>query len=239
MRPLPPDLWPSRQPALQPATPRRRRALAGLCAACLGWAVLGAAGAARAQASNYPTRTLRLLVGDAAGSLADRIALALAAALPAELGQAVQVENRPGQDGAVAARAVADAAGDGHTWLLARVSSQRPPAPFSAPDADLMPVALVCRMVASATSASVPSAQTPAPAQANPEVQFALLGPATLHAGAAMRLHAAVQAALASADLQGRLAAAGAQTGPAPRLPLTGWFIHPAPPLLHSRTDPS
>ena len=236
MPPLPPDPWPLRQPALQPATSRRRRALAGLCAACLGGALLGAAGAARAQASNYPTRTLRLLVGDAAGSLADRIALALAAALPAELGQAVQVENRPGQDGAVAARAVADAAGDGHTGLLARVSNQRPPAPFSAPDADLMPVALVCRMVA---SASVPSTQTPAPAQANPEVQFALLGPATLHAGAAKRLHAAVQAALASADLQGRLAAVGAQPGPAPRLALAGWFIHPASPLLHSRTDPS
>jgi len=76
---------------------------------------------ARAQA--YPSRPLRLLVGDAAGGAPDTIARLIGPWLTQRLGQPVIVDNRPGAGTTIATEAVVRAAPDGHT-LLAMSSSQ-------------------------------------------------------------------------------------------------------------------
>jgi len=52
-------------------------------------------------------------------------------------------------------------------------------------------------------------------------VWYGLMGPANMHGGVTMRLHAAVQAALASADMKERLAAVGGEVTPAPQAAFT------------------
>jgi tripartite-type tricarboxylate transporter receptor subunit TctC len=71
---------------------------------------------ARAQA--YPTRPVRIIVGQAAGSGSDTAARLIGQWLSERLGQQFIVENRPGAAGNIATEAVARAPPDGHTLLL-------------------------------------------------------------------------------------------------------------------------
>jgi tripartite-type tricarboxylate transporter receptor subunit TctC len=66
----------------------------------------------------FPNRTIKLMVGYAAGGGVDTIARMLSARLPALLGQQVVVENKAGATGMIAADAVAKAPADGYTLLL-------------------------------------------------------------------------------------------------------------------------
>ena len=70
-----------------------------------------------AMASEWPTHSLRLVVGFPAGSSPDLTARALAEPLGKALGQTVVVENKVGAGGNIAADAVAKAT-DGHTLGL-------------------------------------------------------------------------------------------------------------------------
>ena len=70
-----------------------------------------------AQAA-FPERTLRILVGFAAGGTVDTIARILANALAPILGQQVIVENKPGGSGSIAANAATYAEPYGHTLLF-------------------------------------------------------------------------------------------------------------------------
>lgn len=88
----------------------------GLLAAGAGTAV---ASTARAQEKPWPDRPVRLLVGFAAGGVADVSARLLGEALRPLAGQPFVVENRPGASGVVAASVVARSAPDGHTLLVA------------------------------------------------------------------------------------------------------------------------
>lgn len=73
----------------------------------------------RARAQGYPARTVRVLVGFSAGGGADAIARTLATRLGEQMGQSVVVENRPGASSTIAAEALATAAADGYTLMLA------------------------------------------------------------------------------------------------------------------------
>jgi tripartite-type tricarboxylate transporter receptor subunit TctC len=109
-------------------------------------ATLALPGVARAQ--SFPTRPVRIVVTIGAGSAADILARAMADEMSRRLGQPVVVENRPGAGGNIAADAVKRADPDGHTLLMATVSTHGiNPAlyrsiPFD-PIADFAPVTLV------------------------------------------------------------------------------------------------
>ncbi len=88
-----------------------RRTALGLAAG--GFAVSQAARAA------FPERPIRLVVPYGAGGQTDIVSRLVAEALSRRLGQPVLADNRPGGAGNLAAEAVARAAPDGHTVLVA------------------------------------------------------------------------------------------------------------------------
>ncbi|HEY2137081.1 MAG TPA: tripartite tricarboxylate transporter substrate binding protein [Xanthobacteraceae bacterium] len=92
-----------------------RRALAFCAALIAGLATT--AGDARAQAP-YPNRTIKVVVGFAAGGGNDIIARIIAQKMQDDLGQPVIVENRAGAGGRLAADFVKQAAPDGYTLLV-------------------------------------------------------------------------------------------------------------------------
>ena len=89
-------------------------------------AALAAASAcspAFAQAGAYPNKPIKLLVGFAPGGAADFVARTLGESLGRSLGATIVIENRPGAGSSLAADAVAKAAPDGYTLLIASPSS--------------------------------------------------------------------------------------------------------------------
>jgi tripartite-type tricarboxylate transporter receptor subunit TctC len=72
-----------------------------------------------ALAQDYPAKPLAFLVPFAAGSATDTLARSLGQGVSAEARQSVVVDNRPGANGFLAAQAVARAAPDGYTVLIA------------------------------------------------------------------------------------------------------------------------
>ena len=91
-------------------------------------AVLAGLGfSAPSQAQDFPSRTVRIVMGFGAGGLGDIAGRAIGQVMSQNIGQPVIIENMPGAGGAPAALAVARAAPDGHTMLW--VSSQNAIAP--------------------------------------------------------------------------------------------------------------
>jgi tripartite-type tricarboxylate transporter receptor subunit TctC len=76
-----------------------------------------------ASALDYPTRPIRLLVGQAAGSGSDIFSRLIGQWLSDHLHQPVVVENRAGATGNIAAEAVARAEPDGYTLLFVNNSN--------------------------------------------------------------------------------------------------------------------
>jgi len=93
------------------ALPRYRRGFVALALALF-------AAAAPAQADDFPTRPVRLIVPFAAGGGVDIVARLIAPKLSEIWGQAVVVENKAGALGAVASDYVAHQPADGYTLLI-------------------------------------------------------------------------------------------------------------------------
>jgi tripartite-type tricarboxylate transporter receptor subunit TctC len=103
-----------------------------------------AAGAATAQ--QYPSKTVRFIVPQTAGSATDTVARGIAVRLAERFGLPVVVENRAGASGIIGAELVAKAPPDGHTILIVSAThtvnpSLRRSLPFD-PVKDFAPVTL-------------------------------------------------------------------------------------------------
>ena len=90
------------------------------CAVLLSWTILHAQWGA---AQSYPDRPVKIVAGTAAGGQSDRLARLVAEGLERIWGEHVVVEAHPGADGTIGADAVAHAAADGYTLLLAGQSN--------------------------------------------------------------------------------------------------------------------
>jgi len=110
--------------------------LAGLCTA--------------AGAQSYPAKSVRMLVGYAAGGGADGLARILAGKLSESFGHQVLVENRPGAAGTMAADALARAAPDGYTLYFADTAILIAPSMYAKLPYDVVksfaPVSGVCSL---------------------------------------------------------------------------------------------
>ena len=97
-------------------------------------------------AAQYPSTTIRIVVGFGPGSGADTLARLVAKHFEQQFGQPVVVENRPGNSSMIAAEAVARAPKDGHTLFMATVANTLNPAQSGSKfnlGTDLAPVALL------------------------------------------------------------------------------------------------
>ncbi|HEY4072156.1 MAG TPA: tripartite tricarboxylate transporter substrate binding protein [Herbaspirillum sp.] len=94
-------------------------------------------------ASDFPTRSIRLLVGQAPGGGTDIVARLISKQMTQSLGQSVIVENRSGAAGSIAAGVTAASPPDGYTILIVSSSYAINPSlmklPFD-PLQDLVPV---------------------------------------------------------------------------------------------------
>jgi tripartite-type tricarboxylate transporter receptor subunit TctC len=86
--------------------------------AALGLALLALAGAV-AQAQDYPSRPIKLVVAYPAGGANDLIARVVGKRLAELLGQPVVIDNRAGAGGTMGANSVARSAPDGYTLFMA------------------------------------------------------------------------------------------------------------------------
>ena len=108
-------------------------ALAALVAVILGHAAL---------AQPWPARPVTIVVPFTAGTTSDILARALAQYLTDTLGQPFVIDNRGGANGNIGAAAVARAAPDGYTLLLATTGPAATNMAFD-PEKDFAPVALI------------------------------------------------------------------------------------------------
>jgi tripartite-type tricarboxylate transporter receptor subunit TctC len=114
--------------------------------------LLGAAGGpARGQAADYPNRAVTFIVPFAPGGVTSLFARILAQKLEQRLDKPFVVENRPGGGGVTAAAAVARAAPDGYTIMMASSTvlainvTVRKSLPYD-PRTELTPIALLARV---------------------------------------------------------------------------------------------
>ncbi|WP_156330177.1 Bug family tripartite tricarboxylate transporter substrate binding protein [Bosea vaviloviae] len=78
----------------------------------------GALPMATAEAQDYPTRPVTIIVPFPAGSATDAVARKVSEGLQRHLGQGFIIENKAGADGIIASRQVAGSAPDGYTLLV-------------------------------------------------------------------------------------------------------------------------
>lgn len=106
--------------------------------------LLGAA--APAQAQDFPTKPVRIVVGFAAGGGVDKSARFIGKHLTEAMGQQIVVDNRPGAAGNIGANSVAKSPPDGYTLLMANATLSMPGLfknmPFDV-RTELLPVSLV------------------------------------------------------------------------------------------------
>ena len=93
-----------------------------------------------AAAQEWPSQTVRIVVGFTPGGSSDLVARLIAPLVSEDLGVPVIVENMPGAASTIAGAHVAEAANDGYTFFLSNVSASSI-APFTYRDLSYDPVA--------------------------------------------------------------------------------------------------
>jgi tripartite-type tricarboxylate transporter receptor subunit TctC len=115
-------------------------------ALCVGLAPVFAGWSAPANAQNFPIQPIRIVVGFGPGSAADVLARLVGKQMEAKLGQAIVVEDRPGNSSMTAAEFVARAPADGYTLFMATVANTLNPVQMHTAfnlGSDLAPIALL------------------------------------------------------------------------------------------------
>ncbi len=87
-------------------------------------AILGAGGGGAFAQADFPTKSIRLVVGFTAGGISDVLARSLGARVSAQVGQQVVVDNRAGAGTTIAAELVAKAPPDGYTLFMQDMTTQ-------------------------------------------------------------------------------------------------------------------
>ena len=128
-----------------PVRPLRRRS-ALLAATAL--ALLGTAGAA--QAADWPSKPIQILIPYSPGGSVDLLARPLAARLQERLGQPVVLDYKPGAGGILASQTMLRTKPDGHTFVMVIAAhainpSMQPKLPYDT-QKDFAPVSLVATM---------------------------------------------------------------------------------------------
>ncbi|MGH8713828.1 MAG: Bug family tripartite tricarboxylate transporter substrate binding protein [Casimicrobiaceae bacterium] len=96
-----------------------RQSIAAVAAMCIALAGFGAPSVARAaDAGDYPSRPVHIVVPFGAGTQMDIAARLIGGKLADTLGQAIVVENYPGASGNIGSEVVAKAPADGYTLLF-------------------------------------------------------------------------------------------------------------------------
>ena len=80
-----------------------------------------AVSAACALAQDYPSKTIHIIVANAAGGGTDYLARLVGQKLQERLGQSVVIENKPGANSMIAAQALIKSPPDGHTLLMGSI----------------------------------------------------------------------------------------------------------------------
>jgi tripartite-type tricarboxylate transporter receptor subunit TctC len=91
---------------------------APLLVAALAAALVAAAPFTAASAEDWPSRSVKILVGFSPGGSADQFGRLVAQELSTSLGQQFYVENRPGNSGSLAASLTAHSDPDGYTLMI-------------------------------------------------------------------------------------------------------------------------
>jgi tripartite-type tricarboxylate transporter receptor subunit TctC len=161
----------------------------------------------------YPSRTVRILTGNQAGTVSDLAARVIGEKLEELWGTPVVVENRSGAGGTIAAEAVSKSPGDGYTLLVAGQSNLVLAQAVGRdlhydPRQDLAPIGLIARVpFALAANRKTPFASVPelvTYARAHPgELTYASGGPGTLSQLSVELFSAATGAAMLDVPYKG------------------------------------
>lgn len=160
-----------------------------VAAACAG------AGGAQAQAQNYPTRPLRIIVPFPPGGSVDEAVRVVGTRLAEVMGQNVIIDNRPGASGNLGTDLAARAAADGHTVLATTLPLVVNPSLFRTLNHDVLRDFAPVSLLAAAPFVMVVHPSLPASALKD-FIEYARARPGELNyasAGSGTNLHVAAE----------------------------------------------
>ena len=185
----------------------------------LGIAFVAATLVNGAQAQDFPTRPITLVVSFAPGGLTDVPARFLAAEMRERIGQSIIVENKPGASGINGGTSVWRARADGYTLLVNAISEVQNLHYLNVPYNAIIDFAQIGKIAEGPDLVLIVNSNSPyksvsdliADAKANPtKINFATSGPATSPAIAVLQLNALAGTTIVPVSYRGTAPAAAA-----------------------------